>query len=270
LALPIALLAAPENDEKLPPPPPGYEWKLNPKLSDEFNGAKLDTKKWWSYNPFWRGRVPSRFEPANVSLKNGNLKIRSTLIVSNSATISDPTNEVWIGAGSVVSKAASAACGYYEARMKASALSLTSSFWLAGDYSEIDVVEQAGDPVVHPENRELMMMNTHYFTKHRARDAAKGARWKMPTAAAADYHIYGVWWRDEDSAWFYHDGNKVAEVQFAGKFRENMFLQFDTEAMTWLGLPSVKSLTDTNKNTMSVDWVRSWTLEKDPNTARSK
>ena len=78
--------------------------------------------------------------------------------------------------------------------------------------------------------------------------------------AADGYHTYGVWWRDKNAVWFFHDGQKVAEVAPGGDFAETMYLFFDTEVFTWYGLPTVASLKDASLDTMLVDWVRAWTL----------
>ena len=39
-------------------------WKFIPELSDEFDGKRLDTAKWYPYNPGWKGREPGYFSPA--------------------------------------------------------------------------------------------------------------------------------------------------------------------------------------------------------------
>jgi hypothetical protein len=52
----------------LPTAPSGYEWVANPALTDEFNGNALDTSKWRTTHPYWSGRLPSQFDPANVQV----------------------------------------------------------------------------------------------------------------------------------------------------------------------------------------------------------
>jgi hypothetical protein len=37
---------------------------------------------------------------------------------------------------------------------------------------------------------------------------------------------------------------------------------FDTEVFAWEGWPDLESLRDAARNTMRVDWVRSWKLVK--------
>ena len=246
----------------LPMPPPGYAWRLEPDLSDEFNEPQLDTNKWLPYFPNWIGRAPSRFERANVSVKDGKLEIESTLIASNMLSITNPMKEIWIDTGCISSKSGSAFYGYYEARVKSSALSMCSAFWLQGHYSEIDVIEQFGASSKYAEKRMFMLSHTHYFRNGWTNDVPKGAIWEMPTDASSDYHVYGVWWKNMNTAWLYHNGQKVSTIHFGGTFQEPMHVYFDAEAQIEKGLPLAESLNDSTKNTMYVDWVRSWSLIK--------
>jgi hypothetical protein len=121
-------------------------WQPIPELSDEFGRKRLDESKWLDYHPYWKGREPSRFDPANVSVSGGVLRLRSVPLVDDLAAVADPEQDVWVGAAYVASTKPVASYGYYEARFKASALSMTLSFWFQGKYSEIDVVEQMGAP----------------------------------------------------------------------------------------------------------------------------
>lgn len=254
--------AGAESTASLPAAPDGFRWQAVSGLSDEFSGGKLDDSKWLPFQPYWKGRPPSAFEPKNVSVAGGMLKLRSTALVADLAGVKNPETDIWVASACVSSKSASATAGYYEARIKASGLSMTSSFWLQGKYSEIDVVEQLGAPLKNPGDRDFMLMNTHSFKDGWDKDQATPARWKMPTPAAAGFHVYGVWWKDEHTTWFYHDGQKVAELKPGCGFLEPMYLFFDTEVFTWSGLPTIESLNDPQRNTMEVDWVRAWRLVK--------
>ena len=103
-------------------------------------------------------------------------------------------------------------------------------------------------------------MNTHYYPNGWAHDRKTPVNWQMPSGSADEYHVYGMWWRDADTVWMYHDGEKVAEIKFGGPFEEPMYLFFDTEVFVWEGLPTLGSLRDPELNTMQVDWVRAWQL----------
>lgn len=248
------------GDNWLPVLPEGHRWQLIETLSDEFAGSSLDESKWIPHHPYWRGRN-SRHEERNVFVAGGMLRLKSTL--------RDEASEVHastVTAACVTSKQRNCDLGYYEARIKASNLSMTSAFWFQGKYSEIDVIENIG----HASRKEsqwiedTMMINTHFFRGGWKKDVATPKKWKMPAPAAARFHTYGVWWKDASTLWFYHDGIKVAEATAGGPFDEPQYMFFDTEVFTWHGWPTRTSLLDPKKNTMLVDWVRAWRMEKLP------
>lgn len=254
-----------ESESKGPPQAPeGYEWKVIDEFTDEFNGAELDAAKWLPTFPTWKGREPSQFSRENVSVSDGMLRLRSTSRVDSLEGIANPEKDVWVDAACVSSKKRAVSYGYYETRMKASRLSMTSSFWMQGRYSEIDVVEQVGGSVKQPEQGSRMIMNTHFFPNGFDTKIETPQQWKMPVESGTDFHVYGVWWKDKNTVWFYHNGEKVAEVKPGGDFNEPMSMYFDTEVFLWEGLPTIESLKDPAKNTMLVDWVRGWRLEKMP------
>ncbi len=260
----IALLAAAAASAQrgLPEPPPGYTWENVPELSDEFNGSELDSMKWMPRHAYWEGREPSRFDPANVAVRRGSLHLKSTARIADLREVKDPMKDVWVSSACVTSKKPICSYGYYEARMKASRLSMTSSFWMQGKYSELDIVEQLGAPLNEPFKSRYMMTTTRYFKGgwDQVRDTAM--RWRMPSGAGQKYHVYGIWWRDKDHVSLYHDGEEVGRLTMGGEFLEPMYMFFDTEVFTWEGLPTVRSLKDGGRNTMEVDWVRSWKLRK--------
>jgi hypothetical protein len=232
-----------------PMPPLGYTWQPIAELTDEFNGTSLDTNKWLNYHPYWSGRG-STFDPANVSLGNGGLALQST-----ATTVTN------IRAACVSSKTKAAASGcYYEASVMASKLSMTSSFWFQGSYSEIDVTETLGASLRNPGGNLLMPMNTHYFTNGWGSDIYTSRQWNMPTGCEAEFHTYGVWWRDSRNLTMYHNGTAVADISPGGDFLESQYMFFDTEVFSWEGTPTLASLQDPTRNTMYVDWVRAWKL----------
>lgn len=245
-----------QNESKLPAPPEGKKWIKITYVSDEFNGDKLDATKWMPKHPFWSGRNSTHTE-SNVSVKNGNLRLISTLREGSSEVKSET-----VTAACVTSNTPNCHYGYYEANIKCSNISMTSAFWFQGKYSEIDVIENIGEPS-NPKSigiKDSMLMNTHYFKKGWKKDCATPVKWKMPECAGSEYQVYGVWWKNKETCSFYHNGIKVADVTFGGPFKEKQYMFFDTEVFTWHGWPSKASLLNPAKNTMSVDWVRGWQL----------
>ncbi|MGA2501082.1 MAG: family 16 glycosylhydrolase [Tepidisphaeraceae bacterium] len=263
LALAGSSIFATETPSSLPELPAGIRWEKVEALSDEFEGKALDLQKWMPKQPYWKGRAPSEFAPANVSVRDGMLELRSTATVQRMSDVKNPEKDIWVKAACVASSKPIASYGYYETRMRASKLSMTSSFWFQGKYSEIDVVEQVGASLKNPGHGRLMLMNTHFFADGWKKDLATPKQWKMPSGSADDFHVYGVWWKDRETTWFYHDGEKVAELKTGGEFAEPMYMFFDTEVFLWEGLPTLESLGNPEKNAMRVDWVRAWRSVKE-------
>ncbi|MFC1476451.1 family 16 glycosylhydrolase [Fibrobacterota bacterium] len=237
-----------------PAPPAGKMWVQVDKHSDEFNGTSLDGNKWMNYHPYWNGREPSQYNKQNVSVGNGNLLLKSTVANANQ-------QGNWVYSACVTSKNRDCNVGYYETRIKGSRISMTSAFWFQGKYTEIDVIENIGASTANSDLDWLMRMNTHYYPNGWNNDIKTPEQFRMPTKSCEEYHVYGVWWRNETSIWMYHNDDKVVEIKPGGAFDEPQYMFFDTETFTWDGLPTLASLNDPNKNTMLVDWVRAWILE---------
>lgn len=94
--------AAEANPPGTPPAAPaGFHWQAVPELSDEFDGSELDPGKWLPYQPYWKGRQPSQFEPKNVAVSGGNLLLRSTPKVADLAEVKNPESDVWVNSACV-------------------------------------------------------------------------------------------------------------------------------------------------------------------------
>lgn len=233
-----------------PSPPAGSSWTPIPEATDEFNGTELDTAKWLDHHATWPGRAPSYFYRPNVSVGGGSLRIRST---------PDPYHPDSIRAACVQSRSAALSYGYYEARIKVSNLSMTTSFWFQGKLSEMDVIEDIGAPTKAGEEHVEweMKMNTHYFPDGWETDKATPGVYRMDVRPREDFHIYAMEW-DASFIRYYLDGAKVFEIPNGGRFTETQALYFDSEAFVWQGYPTLESLQDDARNTFLVDWVRGW------------
>ena len=251
-----------------PAAPSGFSWVAVPELTDEFDGSALDSTKWDDYHPHWSGRAPSQFKQGNAYVTNGYLNLKSTMR-QDPSTVADPNSDIWVDAAACVSKGWSARPGYYyEARMKASALSMTSSFWFrVGKYSEVDVIEHVGDPSINSKDTTLPYQyhaNTHCYGTYAGLPSVP-AEWRMATRGRDEFHTYGFWWKDPTNLWFYHNDVKMMEITPSAPFAEDLKMIFDTEVFTWDGLPLPANLMDDTKNTMLVDWVRTYRMADNSN-----
>ena len=257
-------------ESSLPKAPSGYFWEKIPHLSDEFNADELDKSKWLNYHPYWSGRAPSNHHRNNVWVADGFLGLQSTSRVDDLTEVADPNSDIWVDAACVTSKNRNVSYGYYEARIKESQISMTSSFWFQGTYSEIDVIENLGAPSNNNGHENQMHMNTHYYPDGWDNDKKTPRSWSLPYPAGEDFHVYGLWWIDETRLNMYHNGQLVAEINLPGDYDEPMYMFFDTEVFTWEGLPTIESLNDPERNTMYVDWVRAWELVPDETAVDKK
>ncbi len=244
----------------LPTPPAGLKWAVFTNLTDEFNGPTLDMTRWTNTHPYWTGRAPSQFFTTNVSVANGKLILKQHSLVTNLSQVANPSSNIWIGSACVASRTPLATNGFYEAKIKVSKVCMANSFWFQGSPTEIDVIENCGWPIDTPSDLQQMLMNTHYYPNGWNYDTNTPTQWTMPTRDCDEYHIYGVWWKDANNVWMYHNGQRVATITTGGPFIIPQYMFFDQEAFTWAGLPTVESLQDNTRNAMYVDWVHAWRL----------
>ncbi len=247
-----------------PEPPTGKHWEPVASLTDEFNGTTIDANKWYDYHPYWSGRVPSQFKKGNAFIQDGKLLLRNTSRIDNMNQVSDPYNDVWVDAAAVVSKQKNSQVGwYYETSMKASDCAMSSSFWFrVGKFSEIDVIEHIGRATKPGVDKSYeYSCNTHVYGNQSG--PSVGKTYTMSTRGRDEFHIYGLWWKSPTDLRFYHNDEEVMQVTPSVPFNEKLHMIWDTEALipNWVGLATIESLKDNNRNTMYVDWVRTWRLE---------
>jgi len=129
------------------PIPEGAKWVAVKALSDEFEGKKLNTRKWtadpafWWTNPNndkeqnrgWYGSGRSLFEEDNASVYGGNLMLEGEMFETPRRSPRDkatkPAKRKFGGA--MVRAKTLAQPGYYmEAKIQASQTAMSSAFWL--------------------------------------------------------------------------------------------------------------------------------------------
>ncbi|GAB6164062.1 hypothetical protein JCM19992_00620 [Thermostilla marina] len=252
-----------------PPAPEGYKWVRNEAFWDDFEGDRLDETKWYDHHPRWKGRPPAKFVPEAVSVQDGCLVIRNRML-------DEPDGPYTIGGGAVVSKSDQAHYGYYEVRMKASKVSMSSTFWFSnkpvreGDRKtaqELDVQETVGAPK-RSKNRHMgMFSNTHHWVWEKGEkfDEAVGDHAPLPSPAGEEFHVYGVWWVDPNTIHFYLNGKYVYTIHPSTKFDETpfdrpMWLNLVTETYNWETPPTPDELADDSRNATYYDYVHAWKL----------
>jgi hypothetical protein len=255
-----------------PEPPDGYVWIRNDSFSDEFSGTTLDQSKWYDHHPRWQGRPPAKFVPKAISIKDGMLQIKNGMLNPSEGKFT-------IAGGAVVSKSTDAHFGYYEVRMKASKISMSSTFWFSNEYKpsgdkhvaqELDVQEAVGAGKRYPDRKNYMKSNTHVWIREGQRRFSKAvpgdARISPPVGDA--FHVYGVWWVDANTVNFYHNN----EFKFTlhpntdyhpTPFESPMHLNLVTETYDWEIPPTPEELNNDSINTTYYDWVRAYVLVKE-------
>ncbi len=184
------------------PAPAGKRWQAVPELTDNFD--RFDSNKWQMSHPYWSGRSPSTYNNDDISFGGGILRLKMT--------VKDPNKRGnWVWAAAVTSRTKAFKKGMYsEVRIKVANLSVTSSFWMQGNYSEIDVIENYGR-VKKDRWRYLdytMESNTHYFRNGWENDINTPAHSGNPgnQRNADRFYVYGVW---SSSIWRHALGGRV-------------------------------------------------------------
>ncbi|SDW34140.1 Glycosyl hydrolases family 16 [Lutibacter oricola] len=257
------------------PKPTNKKWELVKEMSDEFNGKKLNNKKWQSSGQDWIGRAPGLFLPENVKVADGYLKITTTKMPK---TIVKKGREYTHGGGYVGSREGMT-YGYYECEMKANKTFMSSTFWLYNNRedgegcdkrtTELDIQEAVGQ-ITGDDYEDLKKFKNHMNYNTHSRGVEAGCNVKKDIVggkALADsnvydeFHVFGVWWKSKDEVLFFLDGKFVAKVTPPADFNLPMYLRMVVETYNWNPVPADGGMTGTKEDrTTLYNWVRSWKL----------
>lgn len=249
------------------------EWSYVKGYSDEFNCNKLDTSKWWDFNPAWPGRLPAHFSRKNVKVKKGSLQLTAKALNPEKVDIELRAKGMDKYATAIVKSKKRIRYGYFEARCKSMKANVCNAFWLydpldadkkyrEGSFSEeIDIFEIFGKPGKQEFNNVFWATLHRYETpyvesvvnkkKTKLDDYSK--KIKMPYEFYDDFHTFGFLWTPEKLQWFV-DGEMVWERK-NDFFTNPLYIVFDAEIMeTWMGLPDNKDL----PSTFYIDYIRVW------------
>lgn len=259
------------------------DWTLNKEISDEFNAPQIDQSKWWIqgandyYENRWKGRAPSQFDPANVSIKDGHLIITSSWDDSFSFFDGENGENIYgkdkkgrpvnVTTGALIGKK-NFLHGYMETRCKAADGPVSSSFWTTGNGGELDIFEHYGR---NPENKNAGKRYHTSFHDWRLPTTSPtyGKRiWTnehyLPFRVADDFHTYGLEW-NPDFLKIFIDGKLVrsitrAEIGEAWIATKEQKIWFDSELFPWELSPekTTKDLFPREGLQFKVDYVRIW------------
>ena len=251
-------------------------WVLREDISDEFDGSQIDKSKWFVQGDqgdyyIWKGRAPSQFAAHNVIVADGLLKLRSQWEPGFDFAVGEghEGNDYAAHDGEFIPVTTAAIVslkrflnGYMEVRSKSADAAMTSSFWMIGYESELDVYETMGSPKIDSGSgitATMLKASVHDWQPPAQRPTRKfGYVQKLPWRVADDFHVYGVDW-GPDFLKFYIDGELTHEVTQAevGKdwvLTNPLEIWLDSEIFVWLGLPHEEEL----PGDFEVDYVRVW------------
>ncbi|KAA1247481.1 RICIN domain-containing protein [Aquimarina sp. RZ0] len=269
--------AQPTFDTGQDPKPNGKEWVRVENLSDEFNGNSINDTKWQT-EPVengwvWIGRPPGLFEKESVSVSGGNLRVQ----VKKFETPKIRNGTTFLYGGGIVRSIASGGLGlYYEARMKANATEMSSTFWLmtknnnCNQKNEIDIQECVGNTT--PETFNFARNWDQIFhsnaisrtTSCFPNPVQKQGSVLTNTKNHSRYFVYGCWWKSPSELRFYLDGKFVYKITPGRNFNAQAFIHMAMETYDWNPVPAnggkVASGSLSERIT-SYDWVRTWKLK---------
>jgi len=228
-------------------------WTFSTALSDEFDGKKVDEKRWHPNNPGWKGREPTYFHGSNVSLEKGELVIRI-----NQHGKQKLPNGYTHSTGFIKSKN-KFLYGYFEAEVKLMDAPWVSGFWLTNVgkdwWTEIDICENA--PGLEY-NRHDLNSNIHVFKAPEDKGNVKehfsrNKKYYFPEELQADYHVWGLEWTPKYIR-FYIDGILFREAENT-HWHQPLEVNFNCESNKWFGaLPD----NDRLNGEYHVKYFRAW------------
>lgn len=231
-------------------PPKDVKWEPIKELTDEFNGNKLDSEKWYDHNPGWKGREPGYFSPKNVEVRDGELRL-----TARAEDLPDLPKGYHTFTTAAVKSKALVKYGYFEIRCKPMNSHASSAFWFYEStpeiWTEIDVFEIGGGA---PEHEKKYHMTVHVMHSPTVKEhISDSTAWISPDRLADSYRVYALEWDEKTLKW-YVDG-KVVRTLENKHWHQALAMNFDSETMPeWFGLPKKEEL----PSTFHIDYIRSW------------
>lgn len=265
------------------PTPEGKKWEVVKALSDEFDGPKIDNKKWFTdpaAHPHlkWHGRQPSLFQSKNIQIKNQELTIEVGKLPEpiTVAPYNTPTTYEFYG-GILRSKVTTNVGNYYECRMKMNKTEMGGGFWLMGfnpacdKKHEIDITESVGviSELASDWVKNKGWDNIFHANAIRRRDACQSdqvkdkGHVKTPTKNHEAYYVYGCWRKSATELLFFLNGEYQFTLTPPVPFDQDMYMQFSIESYDWnpfqLNGSKVETASQSDRTT-HIDYIRTYKL----------
>ncbi|ALM91903.1 MULTISPECIES: glycosyl hydrolase [Alteromonas] len=249
------------------------QWSRVDAMSDEFNGNAINLNK-WQIEPvgngwMWIGRPPGLFKPENVSVSNGSMNVE----VSPLEKTTELKGREYKYQGAIVRSLEAGQPGwYYEARMKANATEMSSTFWLMTKSDgvkklELDIQECVGK--MSPDATEWAKNWDHIFhsnaihrvNKHNPEKVQIQGIKYLPEQNHERYFVYAAWWKSAKEIRFYLDGKYVYSIEPSVDWDVPAFYQMAIETYDWNPVPEDGGMVVTGtkeQRTTRYDWIRTW------------
>lgn len=248
-------------------------WVLNEDISDEFEGTEVDEDKWHfqgtndHYENRFKGRAPSQFVPANVSVGDGHLRITTRWQPDFDFVKEQFNGQQYrnITTGAIISRKRFL-YGYLETRCKAANGPVSSSFWTTGEDGELDVFEHWGADTKAQESANRYHTSIHDWRKG---SPTMGQRiWsnehRLDFKVGEEFHVYGLEWA-ENHIKIFIDGTLVRSVprdEIGDRWvvDNEQKVWFDSEVFPWEVDPATLEASDYPDDGLEfvVDYVRIW------------
>lgn len=258
------------------PKPANKTWYKVDKMSDEFNGNKLDSSKWqdeprangWT----WIGRPPALFRAENVVIKDGNMNVTVGKLPAEIAA----KDTRFTHQGAIVRSHHAGQVGwYYETRMKANQTAMSSTFWLMTKGNgvkklELDIQECVGRTSEKTKDwaktwDQIYHSNMiHRKNKYNPEPTQIQGEYTPETKNWERYYVYGAWWKSPKEVRFYLDGKYVYSIEPSIEFDVPAYLQMAIETYDWNPIPDDGGLVESGnweQRTTKYDWIRTWRLD---------
>lgn len=198
-------------------------------FGDEFDEARLDTKKWWTRYIYDNGTLDFLNDEQQRYREDGNHVMTGHSLILMAQNSSDAGHNDSYRSGMIRSKV-TFKYGYFEARMKIPAgIGVRPAFWLNSVRREsdgkiawppeIDIAEIANNGVEDTASMLHTGLISHGAQAGEIRDADADFHrnwnyWRSPASLSDDFHVYAASWDRDDAVSFFVDGRLIEKATY--------------------------------------------------------